>query len=145
MMDDQAGRTRAIPAWFWAGAGLALLFELFGCMMYLSDVTANHAALPLDQRAMWAATPTWLIGLYALAVWSGLAGAVALLLRQRIAVPVLLFSLLAALVQFAGLFLIPQLRQTLPDSALVAPIAICLCCYGIFLLARLAGRRGWLR
>ena len=71
-------------------AGLALLFEAFGCCMYLAQVSADRAALPLDQRAMWDATPTWMVAAYAIAVWVGLAGAALLLLRRKLAVPVLL-------------------------------------------------------
>ena len=144
-MTDQTSRDRAIPRWFFAVAALALLFEAFGCVMYLSQVTADRAALPLDQRAMWDATPTWMVAAYAIAVWAGLAGALLLLMRRKLAVPVLLVSLIAVVVQFSGLFLVPQLRQTVPDTALVAPIALIVCCYLIFLFARLAHKRGWLR
>ena len=144
-MDKQITRTGVIPAWFWAAAGLALLFEAFGCFMYIAQVTADHATLPLDQRAMWDATPTWMVAAYAIAVWVGLIGAALLLMRRKLAVPVLLVSLIAVLVQFSGLFLVPQLRQTVPDTALATPIAIIVICYGIFHLARLADKRGWLR
>jgi len=135
----------AIPGWFWAAAGLALLFEAFGCFMYLAQVTMDHASMPLDQRAMWDATPTWMVAAYATAVWVGLVGAALLLMRRKLAVPVLLVSLVAVVLQFSGLFLVPQLRQTIPDTALTVPIAIIVVSYLIFLLARLANRRGWLR
>ena len=145
ILDDKFNRQSVLPAWFWAVAGVVLLFEAFGCFMYLSQVSADRAALPLDQRAMWDATPAWMIAAYAVAVWTGLAGAVLLLMRRRLAVPVLLVSLVAVVIQFSGLFLVPQLRQTVPDTALAAPIALILCCYLIFQFARLALRRGWLR
>ena len=144
-MDDQMSETRGIPGWFYAVAAVALLFEAFGCFMYLSQVTADRAALPLDQRAMWDATPSWMVAAYAIAVWSGLAGAALLMMRRRLAVPLLLLSLVAVVVQSSGLFLVPQLRQTVPEAALIGPIALILCCYLIFLFARLALRRGWLR
>ncbi len=144
-MDQQVTDATRVPAWFWVAAGLALLFEAFGCFVYVAQVSANRATLPLDQRAMWDATPTWMTAAYAIAVWLGLIGAALLLLRRKLAVPVLLVSLIAVLVQFSGLFLVPQLRQTVPDTALAGPIAIIVLCYGIFQLARLAHRRGWLR
>lgn len=144
-MDDQMTATTAVPTWFWLAAGLALLFEATGCFMYLAQVTADRATLPLDQRAMWDATPAWMVAAYAVAVWVGLAGAALLLMRRRLAVPLLLVSLLAVVVQFSGLFLVPQLRQTVPDTALAGPIAILVGCYLIFHLARLAKLRGWLR
>ena len=144
-MKDEVTRRSMVPAWFWVAAGLALLFEAFGCFMYLAQVSADRATLPLDQRAMWDATPTWMLSAYAIAVWVGVIGAALLLLRRKLAVPVLLVSLIAVVVQFSGLFLVPQLRQTVPESALAGPIAILVICYAIFHLARLAQRRGWLR
>ena len=145
MTDQTTQTTHAVPTWFWVAAAAALLFEAFGVFQYLTDVTTDHATLPLDQRAMWAATPTWIIAFYAIAVWTGLAGAILLLLRRRFAVPALLVSLVAALIQFSGLFLVPQLRQTVPENALIAPVAISVCCYLAFMLARRANQRGWLR
>ncbi|MDQ3074477.1 MAG: hypothetical protein M3Q88_02535 [Pseudomonadota bacterium] len=144
-MNAEVKRGHDIPGWFWATAGLALLFEAFGCYIYVVQVSADPAVLPLDQRAMWDATPAWMIAAYAIAVWVGLIGAVLLLMRRKLAVLALLLSLVAVVVQFSGLFLVPQLRQTVPDTALVAPIALIVSCYLIFLLARLANRRGWLR
>lgn len=144
-MDNDSAAISAVPAWFWIAAGLALLFEAFGCFMYLAQVSADRATLPLDQRAMWDATPTWMFAAYATAVWVGLIGAGLLLLRRKLAVPLLLVSLIAVMVQFSGLFLVPQLRQTVPDTALAMPIAIFVICYAIFHLARLAHKRGWLR
>ncbi len=144
-MDEQMTSDHAVPGWFYAVAAVALLFETFGCFMYVLQVTADYAALPIDQRAMWDATPTWMVAAFAIAVWVGLAGAVLLLMRRKLAVPLLLVSLLAVIIQFSGLFLVPQLRQTVPDTALVAPIALIVSCYLIFLFARLAHKRGWLR
>ena len=63
---------------------------------------------------MWDATPTWMVAAYAIAVWVGLAGALLLLLRRKLAVPLLLVSLIAVIVQFSGLFLVPA---TAPDGA----------------------------
>jgi len=144
-MDNESTGKGSVPTWFWVAAVLALLFEAAGCFMYLAQVSADRATLPLDQRAMWDATPTWMVTAYAIAVWVGLAGAALLLMRRKLAVPLLLVSLIAVIVQFSGLFLVPQLRQTVPGTALAGPIVIVVGCYLIFHLARLAGRRGWLR
>jgi len=144
-MDDEMHEKATVPAWFWAVAGVALLFEAFGCFMYLSQVSADRAALPLDQRAMWDATPMWMVAAYAIAVWAGLAGALLLLMRRKLAVVLLLLSLVAVIVQFSGLFLVPQLRETVPDTALAGPIMLVLACYLILQFARVAQRRGWLR
>ncbi len=143
--DSMVGRDSAVPGWFWAAAGLALLWEILGCFMYVSQVTTDPASLPIDQRAMWEASPTWMIAAYAIAVWIGLAGAVLLLMRRRLAVLLLLVSLVAVLVQFSALVLVPQLRDSTPSDALLVPVVIIIACYAIWQLAKLAQRRGWLR
>ncbi len=135
----------AVPSWFWIGAVLALLWECAGCFMYVTQVTTDPASLPIDQRAIWAATPPWIVGAYAIAVWVGLAGAVLLLMRRKLAVPLLLVSLIAVVVQFGGVLLVPALREVTPDSAYTFPIVIFVVCYGIFMLSRHAHKQGWLR
>ena len=142
-MDEQAQST--VPSWFWIAAVLAMLWEAIGCFMYVTQVTTDPAALPIDQRAMWNATPPWIVGAYAIAVWVGLLGAVLLLMRRALAVPLLLLSLIAVVVQFGGVLLVPALREVTPDSAYTLPIIIILICYGIFMLSRHARKQGWLR
>jgi hypothetical protein len=149
MADDpgSAADTATVPTWFWAAAVAALLFELVGCYFYLVEVgmTAEDiAALPLDDRALLEARPAWYYAAFAGAVWVGLTGAVGLLLRRRWAVPALLISLLAAIVQFSSIFIVPAMGAISSD-ALAGPIGIIVVCYVIFMLARLAARRGWLR
>jgi hypothetical protein len=142
-MDEQAQST--VPAWFWIAAVLALLWEAIGCLMYVMQVTTDPASLPIDQQAMWNATPPWMVGAYAIAVWVGLIGAILLLMRRKLAVPLLLVSLVAVVVQFGGVLLVPALREVTPDSAYTFPIIIFVVCYGIFMLSRHARKHGWLR
>ena len=67
-----------------------------------------------------------------------------MLLRKAWAVPALLISLIAVIVQFSAILIVPEMRNVSSD-ALLGPIVVTLVCYGIFMLARLAKRRGWLR
>lgn len=144
MSDTDPGATRP-PSWFRILAVLAALWEAFGCFMYLSQVTVDPATLPLDQRATWNATPAWSIGAYAIAVWVGLVGAVLLILARRQSVPLLFVSLLAVAVQFSALIVVPDLSGNISSDMLLLPVVIFLVCYGIFHLALLGKKRGWLR
>ncbi len=77
-----AGR-RSVPGWFWIVAGLAVLWEAFGCYIYVSQ-----SLVPDAQRVGgYAQMESWQWGVFAIAVWSGLIGAVLLLLRNRWATP----------------------------------------------------------
>ena len=132
------------PAWFRPAAIAVIAWEILGCAMYLMQVRVDPAALPADQRAVWDATPPWMIGAYALAVWVGLAGAVALLLRRRVADPLLLVSLIAVTAQFSGLLWVPELRGLMTSDMLLLPFVIVFVCFVIWSFARRARRRHWL-
>lgn len=138
----------APPAWYWAIGLAALLFELLGCFFYLVEVrmsAVDIAALPIDQAAMLAARPDWYYAAFGIAVWIGLVGAVLLLLRRQWAVWALLISLVAAIIQFSSVFIVPQMRAMTPSDALFVPIVVIIIAYAIWQFSRLAGRRGWLR
>ena len=139
------GETITAPAWFLAAATAAVLFEAFGAYSYFLHVTTDSSSLPIDQRDLVLAMPGWMTAAYALAVWVGLAGALLLVLRRRLAAPLLLISLLAALVQFGALLVVPGLRNLVGPDELMVPFVIMLVCYGIWHLARYAQKQGWLR
>lgn len=134
-----------LPGWFRPAAIAVVAWEIFGCVMYVMQVGVDPAALPNDQRAVWDATPPWMVGAYATAVWVGLAGAVALLMRRRLAEPLLLVSLIAVAVQFSGLLLVPELRALMTSDMLLLPFVILAVCFVIWSFARRARRNGWLR
>jgi hypothetical protein len=144
MIMDEVRGARPVPVWFWVVAVLALLFEAFGCYAYLTDVTRT-AEVPVDQRSLREATPWWIYAAYAIAVWGGLAGTVLLLMRRRHAEILLLISLIAVIVQFAGVLLVPELRHDTPPNAFTLPIVITVIAYGIWHFSRYARKRGWLR
>jgi hypothetical protein len=142
-----AAERSGVPAWFWAAAIAALLFECLGCYFYLAEVRLTPeqiATLPLDQAALLNARPAWYYAAFGTAVWVGLAGTLGLLLRRAWAVPALLISLVAVVIQFSAILIVPDMR-TVTSDALLGPFLIIVVCYGILLLARLARRRGWLR
>lgn len=143
-MTDNIPAVAKTPSWFTLLSFLALLWEALGCFMYLSQVTTDPSTLPLDQRALWEATPAWSVAAYAIAVWIGLVGAGLLLLRRAAAVPLLFVSLLGVAVQFSALILVPELAGSISSDALLLPVVIFIICYGIFHLALLGKKRGWL-
>jgi hypothetical protein len=135
------------PGWYWIASIAALLFELLGCFFFYLEYrmsSVDLAGLPLDQRAMLEARPDWYYAAFGLAVGAGLVGALGLLLRKGWAGPLLLASLVFAVLQFSSILIVPAMRESTPSDALAVPIVVIVCCYGIWQLARLAKRRGWL-
>ncbi|MEO8142443.1 MAG: hypothetical protein ABI617_07275 [Sphingomicrobium sp.] len=136
---------RPIPRWFPIAAIAAVIWEMIGCVMYLMQVSVDRATLPTDQRALWDAAPMWMMAAYAVAVWVGLIGAIFLLRRRRLAEPLLLLSLVAVIVQFSALLLVPQLRNLTTSDALFLPVIILAACTIIYQFARTARKADWLR
>ena len=142
---DQVNSQQPAPRWFTAAAIAALAWEIIGCAMYLMQVSVDPATLPVDQRALWDAGPSWMIAAYAVAVWVGLVGAIMLVMRRRLAEKLLLVSLIAVIVQFSALLLVPELRNLTTSDALFLPFVIIVACYAIWHFAWTARRSGWLR
>jgi hypothetical protein len=136
---------RPEAAWFMVAAFASLLFIWLGCNSYLMHVLANPAAMPLDQRAAYEAEPVWVTGAYAVAGWVGLAGAIFLLLKKKIAEWLLLVSLVAVLVWLAGLVLVSPLRESMSANDLIVAMIVAALTWTIYWFARHSRQRGWLR
>ncbi|MEL6360010.1 MAG: hypothetical protein AAFR21_02915 [Pseudomonadota bacterium] len=147
-MLEQTEKLGSVPRWFQLAAGLGILWNLIGVGSYLAQVTMSAeaiAALPEAQRAMIDATPAWLTGVYAMAVFTGLAGAVLLLLRRKLAGPILAASLGLILVQFGTSIFVLNAVAVMGAGALVLPSFIALVAIGLLILARHARRARWLK
>jgi hypothetical protein len=91
------------------------------------------------------AMPVWQTAVYATAVWSGLAGAILLLMRRRLAVPVLLLSLVGAVGTFLPFAAVPAVRELATESDAVAAIIVIALCLSSYWFARYSQQRGWLK
>lgn len=136
------------PSWFYVAAVILILWEIIGCLAYLSQVTmsaADMAQLPAAQREIWAMMPSWVTSAYALAVWLGLAAGIALLLRFKIARLLYIVSLIAVVVQFGWTFLATPLLTTIGGSAVIFPLfIIAVGVMAVWFSGKAAGN-GWLR
>ena len=143
-MDDQYS-PRPIAGWFPAAAVASLLFMGLGCVMYLTHVLMDPNSLPLDERAAYLATPAWVTAAYAVAVWVGLAGSILLVMKKKLAEPVLAVSLVAVLVWLAGLLIVAPLRNSMSANDLIVALVITAMTWTIFWFARHSRQREWLR
>ncbi len=137
-----------LPVWFWVIAGVALVWNLMGVGAYLADVNMSDEAIakmPEAEQALYNARPAWLFGAYAVAVFAGLAGAVALALRRRFATPIFGASLAAIIIQMGYVLFGMNAIGVLGAGAAVMPAAITV--IGAFLVwfSMNAGTKGWLR
>jgi len=132
------------PVWFWVVAGLAFLWNGFGVAMYLSSVGVfgdPMASLNPAERAAASSVPVWITGAFAIGTFAGLIGSLGLLLRKKLAQPMLIVSMVALLVLEGWiLFFSGALEQFgLAVPIMVSAGAILLVWFGSH-----ARRRGWL-
>jgi hypothetical protein len=138
----------ATPRWFLAVAVIALLWNAFGLLAVVSDLSLSKdaiAKLPSEQQALYAARPLWSVAASLLAVIGGTFGCLGLLLRRRWATPVLLASLIGVIIQDAGLFIIARKAVTAVPVAFVLQGLVLVVAIGLVVLGRMASARSWLR
>ena len=78
--------TNKPPVWFWIVSVVALIWNGMGVMAYLGQAYMSDdalAALPEAEQALYANVPAWATAAFAIAVWGGLLGCLALLLRKK--------------------------------------------------------------
>ena len=143
-MDDEFA-PRPVAAWFMVAAVASLLLTALFCVLYLMHVTADPLALPLDQRAAYDATPAWVIGAFGVGAWAGVAGAILLVLKRKLAEIALLASLAGMLAWLAGSLAVGPLREAMSANDLLLIIVLVAISWTIFWFARHSRQRGWLR
>lgn len=105
---------------------LALIWNILGVIAYLGQVYMPQEvkqALSPTEQAYYANVPSWVTGAFAIAVFAGALGCIALLLKKKIAISLLFISLIAVLVQFVYNTII-QTDMEITVTKLVWPVLI---------------------
>ncbi len=119
------------PWHLWLVGIVGGLWSLVGVMSFMLtqlNVEAVMSGFPPEQRAYFLSFPLWADGFWAIGVFGGVVGCLLLLLQNRLAFPVLLASLLGAIVSnLGGLFLLGGMEVMAGTGALgftAVPIVI---------------------
>jgi len=93
------------PKSYWFVAILFLAWNLVGIFNYLSSVKATPESLAVqgmtaEQIEFMLGVPAHYMAVFALAVWSGLLGAILMLVRSRYAAPIFVVSLIFVVISF---------------------------------------------
>jgi hypothetical protein len=132
------------PGWFRLLAVLGLLWNAFGVYMYLTKVGMFGdplAGLDAAHVALAHSVPAWVTGAFAIAVFGGALGCLALLMLKRLSTWLLLISLLAVLCQDLWAFV---LRTDGAAESPVLPLLVNLIALLLVWLAYHADKKGWL-
>lgn len=136
------------PTWFRIVAVVLILWGVAGCASLWSHIVYGPdgmgGATDYD-RSLYRALPAWFTFVYVAAVGAGLLGAVALLARSRLAIPLSVVSLVAVIVQFGYVLGLTDLVATKGVAATV-PFPLLIVALAVFQLwfARRALARRWI-
>ncbi|MCM4152485.1 hypothetical protein DHD05_12855 [Arenibacter sp. N53] len=135
------------PMWFWIVCAIALLWNLIGVFAYLSEAFMNdevYASLPEAQQGLYEARPIWVTAAFAIAVWSGLLGCIALLLKKKWAKTVFILSLFGIVLQQLYHFFLSNTFEVMGATAMLLPILIIVFGVALVFFTNLATKRNWL-
>ena len=100
----------ATPATHWLVGGAALIWNLFGMLIYVMTVSATPEQLAQQYNeaeiAFMQSVPLWATSANAIAVTAGVIASVLLLMKRSLALPLFVISLFALLVQDLHSFVI---------------------------------------
>ena len=103
----------------------------------------REIASPAAQQALYNARPVWAVAAYAFAVWGGLLGSIALLLKKRWATPVFAVSLAGVIVQDTALFLFTNATTKVGAPVYLLQALVIIVCVLLVWLSRKAAAAGW--
>ncbi|MEH6696979.1 MAG: hypothetical protein V7675_18230 [Hyphomonas sp.] len=142
-MSDYSEPTGVKTPWhLWLVGGLSLLWNAFGCVDFTMTATRNAAYLepyPQEMLDYWLNMPTWMWADWAVGVFGGLLGSIALLLRRKLAVPLFAASFIAASISMSFGFLdenAPRMEGAGLMSGIIIVIALLLAVYAWWMSRR---------
>ncbi|MCK8520241.1 hypothetical protein M0D21_01610 [Aquimarina sp. D1M17] len=138
--------TNKLPIWFWVIAVLTLVWNIMGVMAYLGQAympAEALAVLPQNEQDFYNNMPAWVTAAFAIAVFSGTLGCIALIFRKKWAYSLFIISIIGVIGQTTyNLFI--QDYVELSGVRIIMPIMIIV--IGIFLIwfSNYSQKKGWI-
>ena len=137
----------SVPLWFWVIAVVALLWNIMGCVILMSEVFAQEAMMEsmTEEQKEWSrSTPSWIYFVFAISVSAGVAGSICLLMRKRLSVLLFTISFVAVLIQMVYTMLIAGGLQVMGPSGAVMPSVVIMLSIAWLLFSLYVKGKGWL-
>ena len=115
------------PKWLKPFAWIMVIWNLMGVMAFVMHIITTPeqlAALPEAEQALFNNAASWAVVVFALAVFAGTAGSLALAFNHKFAVALLALSLLGVLLQQVHSFIIQDSLAVYGTTALIMPAVV---------------------
>lgn len=137
----------SVPVWYWAIAVVAVLWNLMGCAAFATEIFAQDAAMEsmTEPQKEWVRSiPSWIYFVYGVAVASGVAGSVGLLMRKGWSVSLFAISLVAVLIQMTYTMVIAGGLQATGAGGAIMPALVTVLGAVFLWFSWFARGKGWL-
>lgn len=126
------------------------LWNAFGCWDYTMTQLKGEEHLRAfgmteAQIAAFEAMPAWSHAVWAIGVWGGLLGAVLILLRRKLALPVFVLSFVGFLAGLVYQYILSDTASQLPEGSWMMNVVIGAACLFFIWYAWMMGKKGVLR
>lgn len=131
---------------FWIISVVALLWNIMGVVAYLGQAYMTDEvlkALPETDQAYYNNVPAWVTGVFAIAVFAGVFGCIALLMRKKWATILFVISLIAVIAQFIYNVIIQNFVEVSGEK-IIWPILVLIIAILLVLFSRKATKEGWI-
>ena len=126
---------------FWVIGIVGLIFNIMGCLNYISQMNAEMvASMPDSVRAIIESRPVWGTVAFAIAVFGGALGAILLLIRKSVAYYVFIASLVGAVVAQIPLLGLADF----PAGVLIGGLSQLIVSVFLIWYSKWAKRKGWI-
>jgi len=133
-------------AFFWIASVIALIWNLMGVLAYLGQVYITEEALTAlsdPEQLYYQNIAPWATAAYALAVFGGTFGSLALLIRKQWATILFVISLIAIIIQAIYNFFIQEFMEVEPKQMVMSIIIIAIALF-LVLFSKNATKKGWI-
>ncbi|MGB1261468.1 MAG: hypothetical protein ACPG52_01055 [Cognaticolwellia sp.] len=144
--NDQAPEIVAIPSWFNVAAILALVWNLLGVMAFVSHMMMTPemiAALPIAEQNLYATVPLWATAAFAVAVFAGALGSLALLMKKEFCYQLFVASFIGVVVQMFHSFFISNSYEVYGPGGTIMPIMVLVIAFILVRFAAKGSNNNW--
>ncbi|WP_353777585.1 hypothetical protein [Winogradskyella sp. 3972H.M.0a.05] len=135
------------PIWFWIISVIGLIWNGMGVMNYLQQAYRTEGFLEQvtpEQLAILDARPAWATALFAIAVFTGVLGCILLIFRKKFASPLLMISLLGAIITQIWWFTTDGPSISEESGGTIIPILVIVFALLLVWMARKGVSKSWL-
>lgn len=135
------------PIWFWIVSAVAFVWNALGVDAYLNEAYISIEDLEKmsqAERLLFESQPAWVTAAFAIAVWGGALGCLALLIRKKWARPLLLVSLIGILAQMTHAFFMSNTFEVVGTDQMSMSIMIVIVGVVLVFFARMSQNKGWI-